>query len=188
MENSWFSTYFIAGILRYNTPLPSLSWTSLLALWDIYSKLNAALSSSLALQNLEWGRKRPQMMEGKVLCTSWVRGARNSHTFQFDFILLLIHARIITELVVILFLLIWRVQGDHCALRKRDARTYYYLQIRATYLNEEIPWLLPRPATSREDNSSRQAITRIKQMWLQISALLGHTPCYPSQNAQRKKK
>lgn len=76
MENSWFSTYFIAGILRYNTPLPSLSWTSLLALWDIYSKLNAALSSSLALQSLEWGKTpddggqsplRPERVEPETL-------------------------------------------------------------------------------------------------------------------------
>lgn len=68
-----------------------------------------------------------------------MHGARDSHTFQLHFAFLLVHARIITELVIILFLLIGWVQRDHCALRKSDARTYYYLQICATYLNEKTP-------------------------------------------------
>lgn len=105
----------------------------------IQAECSTKLQPGTAESRVRKEKKKTQKTEGKVLCTSGACEARNSRTFQFDFILLLIHARIITELVVILFLLIWWVQRDHCALRKRDARTYYYLQIRATYLNEEIP-------------------------------------------------
>lgn len=84
------------------------------------SRLNAALSYTLA------GTQK--IVENKIFCIALVHGDRDSHTFQFHFALL-VHTRIITELVIILFLLIWGVQRDHCALRESDGRTYYYLKI-----------------------------------------------------------
>lgn len=87
-------------------------------------------------------------MEDKTFCIALVHGDRDSHTFQFHFAFLLVHTRIITELVIVLFFLIWGVQRDHCALRESDARTYYYLQICKIHLNEQhsdCP-LVPPPA------------------------------------------
>lgn len=88
-------------------------------------------------------------MEDKTFCIALLHGDRDSHTFQFHFALL-VHTRIITELVIVLFLLIWGVQRDHCALRESDARTYYYLKICETHLNDkhcDCP-LVPPPAAA----------------------------------------
>lgn len=105
------------------------------------------------------------------------------HTFQFLLAFHLVHARVITELIIIILILIWWVQRDHCALRKSDARTYYYLQIYAIYLNKEIPWLplVPSPAgiTAAPDKCTLTSVTE------DISTARSHTRL--SQPNRRKK-